>query len=740
MKSRHIFGFVVVFSLLPFLSAFGQALEEIVVTAQKREQSVQDISLSISAFSEVELREYGFKNLFDVAQHAPNVQITSFYDHSKPEIVIRGMSPQQVFSAFEQVPVGIYYDEVFSGSRSAHLAQMFDLERVEILRGPQGTLYGRNTTGGAINFIARKPGDKFKAEGAVTYGRFDQIDFEGGVDVPLSDTLALRVAGVKRDRDGYTKNISGIPGTPDRLQDIDNWGVRGILQWTPSDTMQWTLNVHAFASDTNTPAVHGEKGQGRGEPNVITGFAQPADFHTLSINTAPREDTDAWGVALTGTFEFRGITVTSITAYEDVESFEIEDTDASPIFLQIFSVPDDLWQVSQEVRLASTIWGVDWLAGFYYYTDDLKGDNRFHAFRDLFFGVAAGFEADNFLRQDSENWALFADFSWPVFENITLNGGIRYTSEDKEIDADATVTIFFPDGTGGEVPFVIPTIVAGHETADASDVTGRAAIEWTSTEDIMIYGSYSRGFKSGGFNSQSFGDISELAPYDPETVDAFEGGIKSSWFDHRLIFNASVFHQEITDLQALIVVDDPMLGPLFFVRNAAAATTKGAEIDIRATPVEGLYGSLGIGLLDTEFDEFVFNDGTGRDATGNKLPAAPTLTLNGLIQYEIPLSGTTLLSGSTLTPRFEFSYVGDQYFDALNRHLIDEETEYVLANASLTWRSADARIEVQGWVRNLGDKEYLFKTIGNQAVSAGTTTSYHAPPRTYGVTLRYFHE
>ena len=144
----HRFFAIVVFSLAPFLSAFGQALEEVVVTAQKREQSVQDISLSISAFGEVELREYGFKNLFDIAQHAPNVQITSFYDHSKPEIAIRGMSPQQVFSAFEQVPVGIYYDEVFSGSRSAHLAQMFDLERVEILRGPQGTLYGRNTTGG----------------------------------------------------------------------------------------------------------------------------------------------------------------------------------------------------------------------------------------------------------------------------------------------------------------------------------------------------------------------------------------------------------------------------------------------------------------------------------------------------------------------------------------------------------------------------------------------------------------
>ena len=660
----------------------AQGIEEITVTAQKREQSTQEISLSISAFGEAELREYGFKNLFDVAQHAPNVHLISYFDNSKPEIIIRGMGPQGLFSSFEQVPVGVYYDEVFSGSRSAHLAQMFDLERVEILRGPQGTLYGRNTTGGAINFISRKPGDKFTAEGSVTYGKFDELNFEGGMDIPLSDTLALRISGVKRDRDGYTKNISGIPGTPDRLQDIDNWGARGILQWTPSDTTEWTLNVHGFSSDTHSPAIHGEIGQGRGEPNVITGFVEPEDFHTLSIDTAPQENIDTWGVSLTGVFDLGNFTVTSITAYEDVEAFELEDTDASPFFVQVFSVPDDLWQFSQELRLSSTTAGVDWVAGGYYYTDNLKANNFFDGFRDPLFGVASGFEADNFLDQDTENWAIFADVRWPVFEKITLNGGIRYTSEDKEIDADATVKIFFPDGMGGEVPFLIPTIVDGHVETDADDVTGRAAIEWTPTEDIMIYGSYGRGFKSGGFNSQAFANISELAPYDPEIVDAFEIGIKSSWFDNRLIFNAVLFHQKTKDLQSLIVIDDPLLGPLFFVRNAAKATNKGAEIDLRARPVDGLDMALGIGLVDAEFDSFLFNDGTGRDATGNKLPT-PSLTLNGLIQYKFPLGG-----GSTLTPRFDFSYIGDQYFDAQNRHLIDEQTEYVVTNASLTWRSA----------------------------------------------------
>lgn len=731
MNNKMLVILLILFTVSGRVSA--QGIEEITVTAQKREQSTQDISLSISAFTKAELREYGFKNLFDVAQHAPNVHVISYYDNSKPEIIIRGFGLLGLFTSFEQTPIGVYYDEVFSGSRSAHLAQMFDLERVEVLRGPQGTLYGRNTTGGAINFISRKPGDKFTAEGSVTYGRFDELNFEGGMDIPLSDTLALRIAGVKRDRDGYTKNVSGVPGTPDRLQDTDNWGARGILQWTPSDSMQWILNVHGYGSDTHSPAVHGQIGQGRGEPNAITGFVAPEGFHTLSINTAPQEDVDAWGVSLTGTIDFGDITVTSITAYEDVEAFELEDTDASPLFVQVFSVPDDFWQFSQEIRLASTTAGIDWLAGAYYYTDNLKANNFFDGFRDPLFGVASGFEADNFLDQDTENWAVFADMRWPVLEKFTLNGGIRYTSEDKELDADANVRIFFPDGLGGEIPFDIPTIVDGHVETDADDVTARAAIEWTPTEDIMIFGSYGRGFKSGGFNSQAFANISELTPYDPETVDAFEIGIRSIWFDNRFIFNATLFHQEVKDLQALIVIDDPLLGPLFFVRNAARATSKGVEIDIRAMPVEGLDIAFGLGLVDAEFDSFPFNDGTGRDATGNKMPT-PSLTLNGLIQYEFPLGG-----GSTLTPRIDFSFVGDQYFDAQNRHLIDEQTQYAVANASLTWRSTDQSIEVQGWVRNLGDKEYLFRTIGNQAVSAGTTTSYHAPPRTYGVTFRYFY-
>jgi len=730
--NKIIFSLIAMAYMVP-VSVSAQGLEEVTVTAQKREQSTQDISLSVTAFGETQLKEYGFKNLFDVAQHAPNVHIASFFDNSKPEIIIRGLGPQQLFSAFEQVPVGIYNDEVFAGSRSAHLAQMFDLERVEILRGPQGTLYGRNTTGGAINFISRKPGDEFAAEGAVTYGRFDELNFEGGVDIPVSDTLKMRIAGVKRDRDGYTKNVSGVPGTPNRLQNIDNWGARAIVQWTPSDSMEWTLNIHGFGSDTNSPAIHGDIGQGRGEPNVITGFAQPAGFHTLSIDTTPEENLDAWGMSLTGTFDIGEITVTSITAYEDVEAFELEDSDASPISLQVFSVPDDLWQFSQELRFASTTAGLDWVAGVYYYTDNLKANNFYGGFRDPIFGVASGFEADNFLEQDTENWAIFADVRWPVFENVTLNGGIRYTSEDKKIDGDANVRIFFPDGLGGEIPFDIPTIVDAHVETDADDVTGRAAIEWTPTEDIMIYGSYGRGFKSGGFNSQAFATVDELTPYGPETVDAFEIGIKSSWFDNRLIVNAALFHQEIKDLQSLIVIDDPLLGPLFFVRNAAEATNQGLEIDVRARPVEGLDIAFGIGLVDAEFDSFPFNDGTGRDATGNQLPT-PSLTMNGLVQYQFPLSG-----GSTLTPRIDFSFVGDQWFDAQNRPLIDEQTEYLVANASLTWRSTDERYEVQGWVRNLGDKEYIFKAIGNQSVSAGTTTSYHAPPRTYGVTFRYYY-
>jgi len=704
----------------------------IIVSARRREETTQDIPLSISAFGSEEIDKFGFENAFDIAQQTPNVNISSFFDNSKPEIVIRGLGPQRLFSAFEQTPVGVYYDDIFSGSRSAHLAQMFDLERVEVLRGPQGTLFGRNTTGGAINFISKKPGDAFSLEGSVTYGRFNELSFEAAVDLPLSDTLAVRLAGIKRDRDGYVKNISGIPGVPERLQDVDNWGARAIIEWTPNASMDWTLNVHGFGSDTNTPAIFGRIGQGNGEPNTITGFVHPEDFYTLSINEVPEETIDAWGASLTGNIDIGNVTVTTITAYEDVEAFEFEDSDATPFAIQAFSVPDDHWQFSQELRFASNFGSLDWILGFYYYKDNLKANNVFNGFRDPFFGVAPGFEADNFLDQDTENWAIFGDVRLPLTDTLTVNGGLRFTSEDKSINADATVVVFSPDGMGGEIPFTIPTIVDEEVEADSNELTGRITLEWKPNDDLMIYGGYSRGFKSGGFNSQAFASPTELEPYDPETVDAFELGLKSTLFGGAATFNASIFHQKIKGLQSLVVIEDPFLGPLFFVRNAAEATSKGAEIEFRAEPMDGLTTSLGVGLVDAEFDSFPFNDGTGRDATGNKLPGVPSLSVNGLVQYEAYLAG-----GSSVTPRFDFSYVSDQFFEAQNRPLLDEQEGYILANASLSWRSSNERYEVRGWVKNLFDKQYFAKALGGQSVSAGNATSYHGAPRMYGVTFRF---
>ena len=562
-------------------------IEEIVVTAQKREQSLQDVAMSVTAFSAKELEEYAFDDLRDIASQTPNLMVSSFWGNGKPDIVLRGVGMNNLFTPLDVSPVGVYQDEVLIGSRSGLLSQMFDLERVEVLRGPQGTLLGRNTTGGALHLISRKPdpGGEFNARGAFTYGRFDQMDFDFAVGGPLiKDVLAARVAGMSNDQDGYTDNeFNG-----DDLHAVDNKAARVMVNWVPTDNMDWLFKAH-WSKMKGTGAAYHSEGPGNNGINPFNGYQENPDFHTLSHDQDGVDKIKKWGVSLQGTVElpnlFGGATLTTITSFDKVTYGDAQDIDAMPFEFTHEFFNDEVEQITQELRLTSaTDQRFRWVGGFYYYTDEIDGDSLFLINFDPFFDVipVRDITSGNDFVQDTEAWAVYADFSFDLTDQLTVSGGVRYTDETKDvvIRGFSGLTLDVPIVPAFLAPLVLPvsTVFDFEGTTSADALTGRVALEWKPQDDMLLYARYGRGFKSGGWNGQAAGALVQIQePFAPEFVNAYEVGAKTQWYDDRLQFNAALFYNDIQDMQSLIIeVLD------FFTRNATSADVFGAELEMQS--------------------------------------------------------------------------------------------------------------------------------------------------------------
>lgn len=708
-----------VVSALYGVSASAQ-LEEVIVTAQKREQSIQDVPISVTAFSGEELREFRFNDLRDLTQQTPNMSLAG-YNESKPEIVIRGYAMSDLFTALDASPVGVYNDEVYIGARSGLLSQMYDLERVEVLRGPQGTLWGRNTTGGAVHFVSNKPDPSGEVNGYVTatVAEQDQFDIEGAISVPLvDDVLALRVSGIRRDMGGYTKNAF----TGGDLDGVDSWAARAQLVWTPSESATWRLAIEGSDSEVNGPAWH-TIGMGNNEPSPTTGYVDPPGFHTVSTDFPPLNTTEKAGISLQGTIDldwFGGTTFTTISNYQTNDTQYRSDWDGQSFDLgRDTLIQDDTEQWSQELRLASNSGErLNWTLGFYYYSDEVDGSQHqtvFGGFFDIF----------NDYVQGNDAWAVFGNMDYALSEDLTLRLGLRYTDEEKDMRANATDS------------FGTPAIVDFNDSESWTEPTGSIGLDWSVSEDALVYASVSRGFKSGGYNGAAFNDASEVGPFDPELNDAYELGAKTTWMDGKLRVNGAVFYNDIEDIQALVPA-----GVFFLViDNASSATLQGAELEVYAQPTDRLNFSFTASFLDTEYGDYfnqalpvAYPDVTiDTNLRGNELPHSPSEKFSGMIQYNIPFIG-----GSTLTPRFEFTHSGDRYLSSPNRP-IDQGDSFTVMNARLKWADANDRWQATLWVTNLDDEQYALASTGSLAFFGltGSATERRGQPRTLGLTLNY---
>ncbi|MEX1146843.1 MAG: TonB-dependent receptor [Sphingomonadales bacterium] len=704
-------------------------LEEIIVTAQKRAQNIMDVPVSVSAFTESHLQAIGARSLEDIAFRTPNFGYMKSSDLKLRPATIRGVFGGTTGGV--DPAVGMYIDEVYLGTAAATQFDLFDLERVEILRGPQGTLFGRNTTGGAVSFTTRKPDDEFRAMAMATVGNYDLVRIQGMVSGPIVEgRLAGKVSAVYHDRGGLHDNTF----LGEKTNAEENWSVRGHLRFTPTERMTFDLAMdyrEARRQPTRQIVTDNFLFQS-GIPGLdFTSDGDPFSFR-ISQEGHNIERLDAWGASLNGVYEFDGFDLTSITAYREHEYFQEIDTDTTPIRWTYDGDPEDQWQFSQELRLTST--GdrtFDWIAGAFYFHQNSDNLSFVRLGEDILAFLGLPTSPDLFARANglvkTDSYAGYAQGVYHFTDKLDLTVGGRLSHDRKSISYEQT------DESGGVVGAVAP-----YERADSwTELTGDVTLSYRPGDQSMVYVKAARGYKAGGFND---GLGSEDNPsFGPEFVWSFEGGVKATFADNRISTSLAVFHMLWDDIQisGFDTVDrDGELVFGVFTGNFGKAKSSGVEMDIQMRPFDGLELTGAAGYLDGKFTEGdpvnpADPNAQPNIAKGNRLPLSPRWSLSGSAEYTQPVSIGDLIW------RIEYVYTGRQdltAFGANGNDPLGRQGGFGLLNGRISLDMG--RYQLSVWGRNLTDEKYAtrFQNLSFPPIFS----SFYAlgEPRTFGADLR----
>ncbi len=708
-------------------------LEEVIVTAQKREQNMQDVGISVTAFSGDQMREMGFTNTTDMVTQTPGLSAVSpFGAGNNVAFTLRGVGLND-FSESNEAPVAVYLDGVYNATLAGIGFQLFDIERAEVLRGPQGTLYGRNSTGGLVHFITAKPSQENEAFVELTLGEYAQTRVEAAFGGGLTDTLSARASFLYHKHDGYIENTQ--PGVKD-AGETDNFSGRLQLLFAPSDDLSVLFNAHGGSSDQvgsaykHTASMFGDNGWDSVEvpkdQNVygscngcdLTGYRDnTGDFYKTENDREPFIELDTFGSSLTIDWHSGEYSVRSITAYEDVEKEFGEDTDAGPSPFVEVTNPVDSEQWTQEFQLSYQGESSRWTAGMFYYTRDIDSGTRTDLSRETFIG----FPVNNLTttKDETDSWSVFGQYEWDISESFTVIGGLRYTDEEREFD----MLVVDESGILPNPAFEFSEETAGSLTKhDDSYVSYRLELNWRPTDDILWFGTVSTGVKGSGFNIDLGIDprTVEDIPFDEEELTSYEVGFKSTLFNGSTRFNASVFYYDYNDYQAF------SFEGLSNVISNKDATIYGIDAELITNPWEGWEFTLGLSALETEVEDI----NTGVSVIDRDLVSSPDITFNALGRYQWDAMG------GTMALQADMQYVGDQYYDITNTTL-GEEDAYTVGNLRGTYTrdtgSGEARVSV--WVKNVTDEEYRIYAI--QVPGLSFSQNMVGQPRWAGVTLSY---
>ena len=705
-------------------------LEEVIVTAQKREENMQTVAVAVSAFSADTLRNTGMLNVDDLTRLTPGFTITN-YNPVTPQPYIRGIGSNPS-DAGSDSSVGVFVDEVYAGRAGGYSADMLDIERVEVLRGPQGTLYGRNVPGGAINIISKRPTEELEGFLEVTGGEYDLWGAKAAISGPLSDTVLGRLAISTRQRDGHTENII----TGNDLRDEDNSTFRGRLDFLPSDTVSVQLIAEYSEDDLLGPGARNHEGQ---NANLFLislglGFLTPLDPPTSSDPYKVELVNDGFakremgGLSLKVDWEFDSFTLTSVTGYRENDYEFSDDILGISVPLVINRAEESSEQFSQEIRLSGSTDKVQWTTGLYYLREDVDRleFNDLSALDPVFGLDLAGLTAAVGYDQKNEttSYAAFAQFTYSLTDALNITLGGRLSQDEKDF---SLTTTGFEIGFGQLTPDPETGITGPFSASDDeswSDFTPKVSLEYTSSDELFLYATYAKGFKSGGYNGLATDSGAATTPFDQEEVDSYEVGLKADFFENLMRLNVAAYYMDYVDLQVFL----PAPGGIgFVVENAGEATIQGLELELFVSPLDGLDYSATYSYIDSDIDEF-----EGRpELVGNNLSRTPENAASLSAQYIAPL-GDQL----SLLMRADYSYQ-DKIFLDIGNSSISAADSYELVNVRLALQS-EGVWEVALWGRNITDEEYrvhgLDSTFGEN-LSAATIIG---DPSMWGVTASYF--
>lgn len=756
-------------------SQSGQ-LERITVTAQKREQSVQEVPISISAYNGEALNELGLTETDQLGQFVPGLEIsTSSGEGSQLIVFLRGAGLND-FNTNNAGPIGIYSDEVYISSPALTAFQFFDTQRLEVLKGPQGTLYGRNTTGGAIKFISNKPSDEFEFRGRASYATFNTSVVEAAVSGGLTDNVKGRLAFIKNDSDGYMTNL-GDPTIPDNSSDdidasgADSFSYRGFLEFD-FDDLNVLVNIHGVELSSKATSFRSlgttSDGLTRCSDAMIVsnqcvnflGYKSPDDPYSGFYDGQKEIELDSTGAYVEVNYDFNNMTFTSITAYDEIERFLPEETDASPakILEVVYGVESQTF--SQEFRIVGGNDQFNWLAGAFYLQEDLEQDQTVDIFAEflpllggasdaagLVLGAPVLFARTNNL-QDIETYAIFGQATYAITDKLNVTLGLRYTEEKRNFSAltqlenstaESELPVVFNDE--GEVSFAIPygptsgplvLYERANLEVNSEAFSYRVAIDYKVSPNILSYASVSRGYKSGGFNG-GFLDLDpaiaelQLVPFDPEFLTAYEIGFKSDLLDNKLRLDGAFFYNDFSDLQVFNLLETES-APVVLLDNASDASVIGFELDATAILSDGLTLTVSAALMDGELKNFQAS--TGPDFSGNKIANTPDSSLSTIIRYEHFTNDGAMIAFQTSA-----SYKDDLFFSTENDPVTKQEG-YTLVNARVAYENSDGNWSVAAFVNNLADKFYT-TNVSNTSTLTGGYTQTLGSPRVVGVELSY---
>ncbi|GAB5489721.1 MAG: TonB-dependent receptor [Parasphingorhabdus sp.] len=696
----------------------------IVVTAQKRAQNLQDVPVSVTAFDDQMIAEAGFTNSLSIGDQVPNLEIKTF--GGVPNIFIRGVGNND-FNSSSIGPISVYRDDVVVASTGSQIFSLFDLERIEVVRGPQGTLFGKNTTGGAVQFFSKLPGDVFEGNARVGYGRFNLFEGEVAASLPITDNFSVRVAGMVRRRDGEKTNIFD---NSDAIN-VDEAAARAIFRLRPGPDTDIRLTVGGgrdrsdYLENKPVGVINGGDLFGYTDPF-------PNDDRILNFNGPSRNFSDNVFVNFDLQHDFGNWSIRSLTGYDKSEVDNAVDVDGGPLRIDEIVFLTDAEQFTQEFQLSYDDGTLNAIAGLYYFYEDFNARSNADLVGELTFAQGALPLITQATRKNKA-YAAFGQATYSVMPELRFTVGARYTIDKVRATHQADlIPNFFDMNIPNGAPVALVPFANLRDTYKS--FSWRVGLDYDVTDDVLAYFSVDKGFKAGGFNIGIITSLAERTQVDPETLISYEVGLKSTLFDRNLRLNISAFYYDYSDLQVLSVnTQAGSAVPTLGLDNAADATIKGVEVEAFATPTDWLDLGLNFGILDAKFKNYLSGaidpvTGQPRDFSGNRMPGAPKFTLSANAQVTVPV-------GRFETRwRAEYNFTGKKFYNNAEDQLVSSQEGYGLLNLRASLADPDNDWEFAFWAKNVFDKAYIVDATDLRGF--GLVPRYFGERATYGAELR----